>query len=489
MDPPQAFNFDQSWSRRRMLMIEQHDNELAHYRVQAEKERQAARDAHERRRAELYENLPSEKLKQYFDYMLQKNLDDELQRIDMAHEDKTRPIKEAQKTERAMHEFTFQEAKKARLEVPATPPELSCPSTSPEHLPPIPVSATPETNSTRQLTKPFTCTILWEVIDGERRLMLRYQAKKRKAPELELESKRLCINASVDSLRTPVATPLVEECQQLPRTITFDEVFQEGRALYKDTIVEWPVGSGKWYILKCEAHGFHFKDRPIQGAAKHLNGKLHGFLDRNWAVAVETLGYLVVDCNEDLAGKNNQVAANAYTNGYKPKHVQARRRNNLLFPATPPPPSEVPTNDVPTREVPTIKVPTIKVPTSEVPTGDADFEISMYSDGNISWNREGETACLKLYHSTDRKMISIVGSPVGVTIDPQALTSYSRESIPDSSDGNSIMTLAFNGDSSNTIRMVFDRTKGSKLGIGKIQARNFIRWVRSVNPEIRFLEI
>ncbi|KAJ3555223.1 hypothetical protein NPX13_g10402 [Xylaria arbuscula] len=92
----------------------------------------------------------------------------------------------------------------------------------------------------------------------------------------------------------------------------------------KIKIVEYPVGSRQWYILKCEKHTVHFKQVALRGAAKHLDSLSHGNLGRNRALAIKLLGYRVIDCNEELAAQNNKVVDEAFANGYEPENrIQA----------------------------------------------------------------------------------------------------------------------------------------------------------------------
>ncbi|KAK0733211.1 hypothetical protein B0T26DRAFT_7372 [Lasiosphaeria miniovina] len=91
------------------------------------------------------------------------------------------------------------------------------------------------------------------------------------------------------------------------RTIDFEEVYQNGNAEEKHFIVEWPKETGKWYILLCEEHHKHFHRHPLLGAAKHLNGRQHGNLNKDYSNAVKKLGILVQNCTEEKAKLNNQV--------------------------------------------------------------------------------------------------------------------------------------------------------------------------------------
>ncbi|KAI1276963.1 hypothetical protein F5Y07DRAFT_364618 [Xylaria sp. FL0933] len=149
--------------------------------------------------------------------------------------------------------------------------------------------------------------------DGKEQYVLRYKTKNRKA---------LC-KALRDSTAEPLPTPgpmdtTIGNEFSAPRTVTFDEVYRNGQAKHKDTIVEYPQGCNQWYILKCEEHAIRFNRNPIPGAAKHLNGRLHGYTSRSSAKAIQMLGYQVIDCNAQLADLNNTAVNQAYANGYRP---------------------------------------------------------------------------------------------------------------------------------------------------------------------------
>lgn len=66
---------------------------------------------------------------------------------------------------------------------------------------------------------------------------------------------------------------------QVSRTISFDEVYQDGHADRSYEIVKYPQGNqGRWYILHCTKHnlGFGTKTRAVHAARKHVDGKEHG---------------------------------------------------------------------------------------------------------------------------------------------------------------------------------------------------------------------
>ncbi|KAI0408500.1 hypothetical protein F4802DRAFT_415900 [Xylaria palmicola] len=134
-------------------------------------------------------------------------------------------------------------------------------------------------------------------------------------------------NTSSDPLPTtsiPAAVAAEEELG-VSRTITFEEVYQNGLAQHKDTIVNFPPGTDLWYILKCEEHQMRFGRRPLMGAGKHLTGRAHDCPNRQSSLSIEKLGYRVIGCNKQLADLNNDLADKALTDGYVPEKGKKRR--------------------------------------------------------------------------------------------------------------------------------------------------------------------
>ncbi|KAJ3459787.1 hypothetical protein MRS44_015860 [Fusarium solani] len=81
----------------------------------------------------------------------------------------------------------------------------------------------------------------------------------------------------------------------------------------EDTIVCAPVGvpssDGLWYILHCDEHHKAFQHPALRGAAAHLKGSRHGLPWYPTSLeVVEHFGVEVVDCDAELAEKNNSVA-------------------------------------------------------------------------------------------------------------------------------------------------------------------------------------
>ncbi|KAK8872412.1 hypothetical protein PGQ11_002926 [Apiospora arundinis] len=114
-----------------------------------------------------------------------------------------------------------------------------------------------------------------------------------------------------------------------PYTVNFDEVFQDGLALHKHMIIQYPPGSDRWYLLRCDDHGLHFNQNPLHGAARHMRAAEHRgpkrHLDINtlkdadsWSLAIQTMGLRVSNCDATKAQQNNTAFTQALDAGYKP---------------------------------------------------------------------------------------------------------------------------------------------------------------------------
>ncbi|KAF0316413.1 hypothetical protein GQ607_016336, partial [Colletotrichum asianum] len=119
--------------------------------------------------------------------------------------------------------------------------------------------------------------------------------------------------------------------------IEFDEVYQDGKAEFKHTIIKF---SSKFYILKCDKHGVHFRQNALIAAAKHLNSALHGFLKKDFREAIDLLGIRVVNCTDELAKLNNDCVRHAFEMGYKPMNLLRSRYDPRSRHDTPTPPPE-----------------------------------------------------------------------------------------------------------------------------------------------------
>lgn len=131
--------------------------------------------------------------------------------------------------------------------------------------------------------------------------------------------------------------------------------------------------------------------------------------------------------------------------------------------------------------------PETNVTKSILPSGHADFELSVYREGpQTLWEKKNnQEPCVKLFYDAGRSTVTMHGGIADVTIDPKKITTFSRSIIP-SRNGSmplSMLTLNYEAGSLSS-ELVFDRTDGSKLEVGKIQCFRFIKWLRTVKPDI-----
>jgi len=96
---------------------------------------------------------------------------------------------------------------------------------------------------------------------------------------------------------------------------------------YLHAIVEHP-DSGEWYILRCARHGLTFGRYPVKLAELHLRRSIHLTVPKGQSV-FEAFGVRVLDCDEEKAQQNNDMAARAVLyDGYKPLlHLNHRERS------------------------------------------------------------------------------------------------------------------------------------------------------------------
>ncbi|KAI0008366.1 hypothetical protein F4779DRAFT_587397 [Xylariaceae sp. FL0662B] len=295
-----------AWNEQTIDMQKRHDAELASLRKLIE-EKQKAHEEHKLTLQNMKAAMPTDTYEKVGLPVVNERLELKMRELEKSHDQRINKIRRAHKEERARHGAARNQVLKSTNKPQAAAPYTPANTTESPDPNDNGVSAwdRPETQDSNRLLIPTESSPSIErhgIDDREKRLI----PDKRKTPGAdEVVPKR-------SRLDTPVGTPLNKTSQIPERTISFDEVYQNGKAERIDTIIEWPPHKNKWYILKCEQHHLRFTDRPIQGAAKHLNGRSHGLPDRNWGKAIEMLGYLVIGCTRDLAEVNNQAALLTY---------------------------------------------------------------------------------------------------------------------------------------------------------------------------------
>lgn len=127
--------------------------------------------------------------------------------------------------------------------------------------------------------------------------------------EKDVEKRGIDRTSQVDEDTSPSSKAIKGhlKANDLPE-ITFDDVFQGGKADPKDIIVEFPRQSGAFYILRCNECDIppFAPTAPLRAAAKHLDSPRHGNLDRFNETAINHLGIRVLHCTTELAEENNE---------------------------------------------------------------------------------------------------------------------------------------------------------------------------------------
>ncbi|KAJ8126136.1 hypothetical protein O1611_g7502 [Lasiodiplodia mahajangana] len=358
MSSSQLVSFNKYWKKQWASLSNHHYDERVRYETETESKKQSIID---NARAHIEALRRSTTPADAFDdevRKIQRSRDAALEAIEREFNEQMLIINEIQEREQATHKKNRSDALAARSRMNNTSPAHSIAATTtttiddmdmgatsskrtpsasqtPTSKPPGPWihpsrDSTPGTTTSREQDqsaapgKAFSCTVQREFTNGIDQYILRYKTKNRKGLQ-EVAGFRAKpssrIEGSVDPPPTPIsAASLADEIIQVSRTVTFEEVYQNGQAEHKDTIVEFPPDSCQWYIIKCEEHGIRFNQRPLQGAAKHLNGRDHGGLDKSWPLALKILGYRVLNCNEQLAAANNKAVREAFEKGYKPEN-------------------------------------------------------------------------------------------------------------------------------------------------------------------------
>ncbi|KAI0442674.1 hypothetical protein F4803DRAFT_350628 [Xylaria telfairii] len=338
-------DFHLAWTRRGTLMADDHLEELMCYKHEADKRKQRAREAAETQLESLRNNKDT--LPTNFDdeaRKIKRSLNATLESIDEESNEMIRSLKETQSKEKAAHERAYHEALVARPFMNDISSDYSATTTT---VPTIDNISAPDNGNTLSASRTLTSispgppqdpiqdaiptTTVPKTQDQPALLRKRFSCTVQPLQETMESRANQSLPLSVNPL--PIASTSDHELGGL-RTITFDEVYQNGQAEHKDTIVEFPPGSRQWYIVKCEEHGIRFGRRPLRGAAKHLNGRLHGCLERSSTVAMQVLGYRVIDCNEGLAALNNDVVNSAFAHGYKPENNSNKKRSETTIKAT-----------------------------------------------------------------------------------------------------------------------------------------------------------
>ncbi|KAF3353898.1 hypothetical protein VdG1_07928 [Verticillium dahliae VDG1] len=144
-----------------------------------------------------------------------------------------------------------------------------------------------------------------------------FQQKKRKSEVADtgtVSEKEVSDERTKRLRKSDVPKPIPDINISMERRIRFEDVHQGGTPKYMHTIIKWD--DGKYYILYCEEHGVHFRQRALTAAAKHLDSIAHGKMSRHHPQALEQLGRVIVDCDDEKMCKHNAIVTKAFENGY-----------------------------------------------------------------------------------------------------------------------------------------------------------------------------
>jgi len=317
MGSTQPDYFHHSWKQQKLVMVARHDNENRGYKRERDEKENHAKQHADRQ----LEQLRNTVTKAQFDAeaaKMHKSRDETLVTIRQDYDERIRRIKEIQRKEMMDYEKAYHEAIAARSFGNAAA-GLSSSSAHPSSN----IADSGGMQEVHPLSSRAGVTLAKNVAppvspSQQQKLPARREVSVSTFEPSKPAPKPLHIDTSVNSLPTPTSTVSATDDCQCPRTVTFEAVYQQGQAEHKDTIVEFPPESGQWYILKCEEHEVRFNQRPLKGAAKHLNGRDHGHHNRSYDLAIKELGYRVIGCDKQKAELNNRLVESAFASGYRP---------------------------------------------------------------------------------------------------------------------------------------------------------------------------
>ncbi|KAF4445512.1 hypothetical protein F53441_10765 [Fusarium austroafricanum] len=108
-----------------------------------------------------------------------------------------------------------------------------------------------------------------------------------------------------------------------PRSIEFDEVFQNGEPNIIYKIVRIPSCDGYWYILECKDCGIPFlSEDVVEKAGKHWNN-VHSEEPVTLEQAIGQMGTQVLNCTVELAERNNALGTEDQTSHKEPARASA----------------------------------------------------------------------------------------------------------------------------------------------------------------------
>ncbi|KAI1809606.1 hypothetical protein GGS20DRAFT_590430 [Poronia punctata] len=318
MESPSLNSPHESWHKKMVLMVKRHDDECMACRLErVDTEKLAERDL-DRRLERLQDTLTQPQFMEQA-AEIYKMRDNFLAIIKETYDEKMSCIKERQQREKTDFDKAHHEAMAARSSSRST-------STTP---PTRPADAADTFTSLRR-RESRSSSVETTLFPNEVASIQAFGKLQKSNEPREAENTSSSCASSDEPLVSKKLNRLTSDHTESSRTVTFDEVYQQGQALHKDIISEFPHDSGNWYIVKCEQHQLRFNLRPLQAAAKHMNARCHNNQSRSWALAVQELGYRVIDCTKELAEMNNKHVETAMANGYKPKLARYMGKRHVL---------------------------------------------------------------------------------------------------------------------------------------------------------------
>lgn len=298
-------------------MTERHDDERMSYKREREAKEKSAREDADRQH-EVLRSRDSCLVSYDISSKIESDFNAKLLSIQKDYDENNRIVLDIQRKARVSFERDYNDAIVARSATTTVDAAHHSPAVNDSNMANHYTVARDQAASSE---KTLSCKVQREFINGKERCILQYRTNN--LGTLQMFSARNPklprIDTSVNHFPTPAPTLSASDDQpQGPRTVTFDEVYQDGQAEHKDHIIEYPPKSNQWYILKCEEHHLRFKQRPLRGAAKHMDSRAHGFKGRNADLALQHFGYRVIGCDAMRADINNNEVSRAVAEGYQP---------------------------------------------------------------------------------------------------------------------------------------------------------------------------
>ncbi|KAK7755782.1 hypothetical protein SLS62_002067 [Diatrype stigma] len=107
----------------------------------------------------------------------------------------------------------------------------------------------------------------------------------------------------------------------------------------------------------------------------------------------------------------------------------------------------------------------------------APFEISHCTDGTMGWKMKPGQRCVRLYYGADMKSVSTMDDAIDISINAAEISNFVRKDAEENSSAG-IVKIFYKDVTRSPVTLVFDRSKGSTIDLGRKQARRYIAWLR-----------